>query len=177
MAWAFSLAAECGEVRADAERFCQHFHRGSWTLSNGLQSQSQAEIFQDVEENWWGRICPSGISATGIDNPETAYLMTELGILLYQQLQSAPGFRYALVGVEVDEFRTYEELSTDAGILAALFPGLVLAEAVWQSIGSPLGFRPFARGYVWQPYAGEAYQPLRSSIDLSERLDRLSLVQ
>lgn len=173
MVWAFSLAAECGEIRADAERFCQHFYELSWTLSNGLESQFCGDIFQDVEDNWWGRICPSGISATGVDNPETAYLMTELGILLYQQLQSAPGFRYALVGVEVDEFRAYGELSSDAGIVAALFPGLVLAESVWRSIGSPLGFRSFARGYVWQPYAGEAYQPLRSSIDLSERLDSL----
>ena len=142
-----------------------------------LPTQVRGDIFQDVEENWWGRICPSGMSATGVDHPETAYLMTELGILLYQHLQSAPGFRYALVGVEVDEFRTYGELRADAGILAALFPGLVLAESVWRSIGSPLGFRPFASGYVWQPYAGEAYQPLRVSIDLSERLDQLSLVQ
>jgi hypothetical protein len=35
--------------------------------------------------------------------------MTELGILLYQRLLSAPPFRYALAGIEVDEFRTYSE--------------------------------------------------------------------
>jgi hypothetical protein len=177
MAWLFSLAAECGELRADAEKFCQHFHGRAWTLSNGRQSQFQADIFQDVEENWWGRVCPSGMSLTGVDSPEAAYSMTEVGISLYQQLQSAPAFRYALVGMEVDEFRTYGELMSDAVILAALFPGLVLAESVWRSIGSPLGFRPFTSGYLWQPYAGEAYQPLRTSVDLTDRLDRLSLVQ
>jgi hypothetical protein len=59
---------------------------------------------------------------TGVDTPETAYLMTEIGILLYRQLQSAPAFRFALVGVEVDEFRTYSELSDDLEILAVLFP-------------------------------------------------------
>ena len=47
--------------------------------------------------------------------------MTELGILLYQRLLSAPSFRYALVGVEVDEFRTYNELLEDLPNLA--FPG------------------------------------------------------
>ena len=36
--------------------------------------------------------------------------MTELGILLYQRLLSAPSFRYALVGVEVDEFKTGERI-------------------------------------------------------------------
>ena len=176
MAWAFSLAAECGELQADAERFCEHFNEHSQILSSSLQSQFHASIFQDIEENWWCRVCPNGISSTGVETPETAYLMTELGILLYQQLQSAPGFRYAIVGVEVDEFRTYSELKADAAILAALFPGLVLAESVWCSIDSPPGFRPFIKGYVWQPYAGEVYQPLKTSTDLSDRLKQLSIV-
>ena len=174
MAWVFSLSAECGELQADAERFCQHFKDRALTLSNGVQSQCHGEIFQDVDENWWCRVCPSGISSTGVDHPETAYLMTELGILLYQQLQSTTAFRYALVGVEVDEFRTYNELKSDAAILATLFPGLVLTESIWQSINSPLGFRPFALGYVWQRYAGEVYQPLRASIDLTNQLNLLS---
>jgi hypothetical protein len=38
--------------------------------------------------------------------------MTELGILLYQTLRFT-SFRYAVVGVEVDEFRTYSELMED----------------------------------------------------------------
>lgn len=60
--------------------------------------------------------------------------MTELGILLYQHLRSAPPFRYALVGMEVDEFRTYSELLEESHTPS--FPGLVLAETVWQAIGS-----------------------------------------
>jgi hypothetical protein len=52
--------------------------------------------------------------------------MTELGIFLYHTLRLAPSFRYALVGVEVDEFRTYSELTEDLSKLS--LPGLVLAK-------------------------------------------------
>ena len=78
MAWVFSLSAECGTEQARAELFAQHFHEISWVLSNGRQSQCRAAIFQDLEENWWCRVCPSGISEIGIETPESAYLMTEL---------------------------------------------------------------------------------------------------
>ncbi len=49
----------------------------------------------------------------GIEAPESAYLMTKLGILLYQKLRSASSFRHSILGVEVDEFRTYSELIED----------------------------------------------------------------
>lgn len=92
MAWVFSLSAECDSEQVAAEQFAHHFDDVSWVLSNGSHSQCHAEIFQDIEKNWWCRVCPSGISRVGIDTPETAYLMTELGILLYQHLRSAPPF-------------------------------------------------------------------------------------
>ena len=175
MAWLFSLSAECGVEQATAEQFAHHFDRISWVLSNGGQSQSRSGIFQDIEQNWWCRIYPSSISEQGIDAPETAYLMTELGLLLYQHLRSAPVFRYALVGVEVDEFRTYSELLTDSSTLA--FPGLVLANPVWQTVGSPPVFRAFSPGYVWQPYEGEVYKPLMVSSDLKNKLNDLLIVR
>lgn len=147
----------------------------SWILSNGSQTQCHAEIFQDIEENWWCRVYPSDISGVGIDAPETAYLMTELGILLYQRLRSAPPFRYALVGVEVDEFRTYRELLEESS--ASTFPGLVLAETVWQKMGASPMFRLFNSGYVWKPYEGEVYKPLMVSSDLKEKLNELLILQ
>lgn len=176
MAWSFSLAAECGESEADAARFCQYFQGNVLNLNDGSSFECSGDIFQDLEENWWCRVCPQGVSLTGINTPETAYVMTEIGISLYRLLQSAPAFRFALVGVEVDEFRTYHELIEDREILAVLFPGLVLANPVWRSIGSPGSFRKFAGDYVWLSYAGEVYHPLRASSDLTERLDRLSVV-
>ena len=175
MAWLFSLSAECGVEQVAAEQFAQHFGKISWVLSNGSQPQTRSGIFQDIEENWWCRICPSGISELGIDTPETAHLMTELGILLYQHLRSAPAFRYALVGVEVDEFRTYSELLEESSKLA--FPGLVLANAIWQAVNSPPVFRPFSLGYVWKPYEGEIYKPLMASSDLKNKLNELLIVR
>ncbi|MEH2382256.1 MAG: hypothetical protein V7K27_25775 [Nostoc sp.] len=100
--------------------------------------------------------------------------MTELGILLYQRLQSAPLFRYALVGVEVDEFRTYSELIEESSTLA--FPGLVLAETVWQAVGSSSAFTPFSPRYVWKLYEGEVYKPLMASPDLKSKLNELLAV-
>lgn len=174
MAWMFSLSAECGAQQAVAEEFSHHFDAVSWVLSNGSESQCRVGIFQDIEENWWCRVCPSSISEVGIDTPESAYLMTELGILLYQRLRSAPTFRYALVGVEVDEFRTYSELLEESSSLA--FPGLVLAQTVWEAMGSSPGFRPFSPGYVWKPYEGEVYKPLMASSDLRSKLNELLIV-
>lgn len=110
MAIIFSLSVECGADSATVERFSQHFDNIEWVQTNGQRSQLIVNNFQDTEENWWCRIVPNGISTLGIDTPETAFIMTELGIKLYQRLQSAPSFRYALVGIEVDEFRTYSEL-------------------------------------------------------------------
>jgi hypothetical protein len=170
MAWIFSLSAECGAEQAIANRFAQHFQTMNWVLSNGKYCQCRADIFQDMEENWWCRVYPSKMSAIGIETPENAYLMTELGILLYQHLRSTMLFRYALVGVEVDEFRTYSELLEESSLD---FPGLVLAEAIWQATGASSMFRAFSPGYVWQPYAGEVYRPLVSSPDLKHKLNEL----
>jgi hypothetical protein len=175
MAWIFSLSAECGAQQAVAEEFSHHFDQVSWVLSNGSQSRCRVGIFQDIEENWWCRVSPSHVSEVGIDTPESAYLMTELGILLYQRLQSALGFRYALVGVEVDEFRTYTELLESSSTLA--FPGLVLAQTMGEAMELSPDFRPFSPGYVWKPYEGEIYKPLMASSELKNKLNALLIVR
>lgn len=171
MSWIFSLSAECGNKQTAAEQFSDYFNRVSWILSNKNQSQCQTGIFQDLEDNWWCRVTPSGIAEVGIDTPETAYIMTEIGILLYQHLRFAPKFRYALVGLEVDEFRTYSELLEESSPQS--FPGLVLAETILQLVGSPPDFRLFSSGYLWKPYQGEVYQPLMVSPDLKNKLNEL----
>ena len=171
MSWIFSLSAECGTEKAIADEFSLYFDKVSWILSKNNQSQCHTAIFQDIEENWWCRVSPSGIGKVGIDTPETAYIMTEIGILLYQSLRFAPKFRYALVGLEVDEFRTYSELLEEVSLQS--FPGLVIAETIWQLLGSPPAFRSFSLGYVWKPYQGEVYQPLMVSSDLKKKLNEL----
>ena len=162
MAWIFSLSAECGASSTTAEEFSRYFSQVSWVLSNGSQSQCSTIIYQDIEKNWWCRVSPSSISQIGINTAEDARLMTEVGILLYRCLRAAPPFRYALVGVGVDEFKTYSELIEDFPSLA--FPGLVLAQTVIQSVDITPAFVQFSPGYVWKPYKGEVYQPLNSII-------------
>jgi hypothetical protein len=110
----------------------------------------------------------------GIDSPESAYLMTELGILLYQSLRFAPPFRYALVGVEVDEFRTYSELIEDLPGLS--IPGLVLARNIKPDLETLPAIRSFNPSHVWQPYAGEIYNPLMASPSLKNKLNELLAV-
>ena len=171
MTWKFSLSAECGSDQISGEHFAEHFEELSWTFSNGLQSQCHTAVFQDIDGGWWCQAYPDNISEVGIDRSDTAYQMTELGILLYQRLQSAPPFRYALVGLEVDEFRTYNELISETTVPS--FPGLVMAKAVWELLGASNVFRPFSPGYVWQPYEGEVYKPLTVSPDLKNKFSEL----
>ena len=174
MAWIFSLSAECGSDESDAHKFAQHFEGISWSLYKGHQCQCRAGIFQDMEKNWWCRVSPNNLSELGIDSPESDYLMRELRPLLYQSLRSASTFRYALVGVEVDEFRTYSELIEEASkVLPTVstrlntknrftkpnsgnlfLPGLVLAKSLAQDLKILPIFRFFSSGYVWQPYRG-----------------------
>lgn len=171
MAWIFSLSAECGSDDIKAKHFAEYFDGVTWSLSNGHQCQCRTATFQDMDENWWCRVYPNNISEIGIESPESAYLMTELGILLYQHLRFAPEFRYALVGVEVDEFRTYSELLEDLPSFSV--PGLVLAAEMGQQIELSPAYRPFSLGYVWLPYEGEVYNPLMASPGLKNKLNEL----
>ena len=174
MAWIFSLSAECGFDESNTHKFAEHFEGISWVLSNGRQCQCRTDIFQDIEKNWWCRVSPNNLSEVGIDSPESAYLMTELGILLYQSLRFGPPFRYALVGVEVDEFMTYSELIEESPNLS--IPGLVLEKLIERELGILPVFRPFSPSYVWQPYAGEVYNPLMTSPNLKNKLNELLAV-
>ena len=174
MAWIFSLSAECGSDESKVNQFAKHFQGIEWTLSNSRPCQCRTDTFQDIEENWWCRVYPNNISEVGIDRPESAYVMTELGILLYQRLRLAPEFRYALVGVEVDEFRAYSELMEDLDNLS--IPGLVVAKVLYEGINKLPGFRPFSPDRVWQPYQGEVYNPLMASPDLKNQLNELLAV-
>ncbi|MEW5861387.1 MAG: hypothetical protein AB1861_29085 [Cyanobacteriota bacterium] len=173
MALLFSLSAEFGSSGEAAKVFANHFDNVSWVLSDGLQSRCSTRVFQDVEDNWWCMICPRGVSESGVGSPEDAHQMTELGLLLYQRLQSAPPFRYALVGIEVDEVRTYSELMTPEGQPDVPFDGLVLAEEIWNHIGRPVDFNYFKEGYLWKPYQGEVYSPLEVSTQLRQQLHNL----
>jgi hypothetical protein len=169
MAWIFSLSAECGSDESSAKEFAQYFMEKPW--SNFSPWPYCADTFQDSEKNWWCRVYLNHLSKVGINNPENAFSMTNLGLTLYRNLLSSPPFRYALVGVEVDEFRTHSELIEDLPNL--YIPGLVLSTALAEEVETLPGFQPFSSSYVWQPYKGEIYNPLMTSPDLKRKLDEL----
>ena len=172
MAWIFSLSAECGSDESNAKEFAQYFTAKPCMFSNPWPYC--ADTFQDSEKNWWCRVYLNHLSKVGINNTESAFSMTELGLTLYRNLLSSPPFRYALVGVEVDEFRTYSELIEDLPNLS--IPGLVLAKTIEQEVETLPIFRAFGSSYVWQPYEGEVYNPLMVSPELKNKLDELLAV-
>ena len=155
MASVFELAAECGPDRVVAERFAEHFRDTSWTLLQGLESRCAATIHQDSDSNWWVSVLPSGLSRSGIGGEEDARLMTQIGHLLCERLRTASNYRYALVGVESEDFRYFSELDDD--LVTLPFQGLVVCEAIWERLGRPTAFVPFEPGYFWRLYTGEVY--------------------
>ncbi len=149
MAWLFSLSAECGTQKEAAETVAAHFHGLTVTIADGSRFTSGADTFHD-SEGWWARVCLDDVSLSGIRHEQDAREMTEIGFALYDRLRSAPPFRFAMVGVEVDGFRYFRELDDD--VVTCDFNGLVLADAVWQRLCSPSIFVPFAPGYRWRPF-------------------------
>jgi hypothetical protein len=131
VAWIFGLSAECGAEEVPAAALAGHF--GAWP----------AGVWADSAANWWCSVAPGGLSRVGIGSEADASAMTSAGEALYERLRSAPAvYRNALVGVEVDGFRSYDELVTDEDLTR--FPGLVLSVDTWVACGRPPGFVPFA---------------------------------
>lgn len=161
MAWIFSLSAECGSDESSAKKFAQYFQQSPiellWSFLDFNLYPCRVDTFQDIENNWWCRVSPNHISEMGIDSPNNPYLMEQLVRSLYSSLEFAPPFRYALVGVEVDEFRTYSELIEDLPNLS--IPGLVLSTELTQGLETLSGFQEFSSGYIWQPYPDQMVSP------------------
>ena len=119
MGWFFGLCVECSS-KSETEAVSEHFETLTLSLSDGRTFNSRTFVYQIPEISlidWWFNLIPIGISESGICTIEDACEMTELGILLYKHLQKSPYFRYALVGLEVDEFRYYHELVSSWTIL------------------------------------------------------------
>jgi hypothetical protein len=148
MAWPYGLDAECGTAEDRARELARHVQ----TWNSGPYQRG---------EHWWCGAHPDGLSRSGINSDAEAAAMTAAGQQLYAALRTAPPvYRYALVGVDTEEFWTYAELTDDSGSLPRL-PGLVLSDEIWAVTGRLSVFTPFSPGYRWHPYDGERYQPSR----------------
>ena len=158
MGWLFSLFAEIGSNKLDAENFCLHFNNISHTLSNKQKVIYEASCYKGPmyydSENWRCVVCLRKMNTNdeSINVDKDHQIINEITPLLYEHLRTAPKFRYALVGVEVDEWRTYEELMED--IEDPIYvPGLVLSQNVWKKLGCPNNFVQFTDKYLWIPYS------------------------
>src|SRR5205823_3796650 len=123
MALLFSLSAECGAKQESAELVASHFEGCSVIVADGAAFPCNPYVWT-VENAWWASVFLDGVTKSGIRDERDARELTEIGFQLYDRLRSAPSFRYALVGVEVDEFRYFEELDDD--VVNLDFNGLVL---------------------------------------------------
>src|SRR5579871_5196520 len=110
MAWIFELATEHGPERDAADECARHFQGCTWTLSDRTTCVSREQVIRDSDANWWCTIYPTGVSSSGAYSPTEVHRMSELGRLLYERLRTAPSFRFARVGVEVEVYRTASEL-------------------------------------------------------------------
>lgn len=155
MAWIFELSAECGSEQEAADAFAAHFENFRCVHSDASQSFCSTGTHQDSDGNWWACVVPSGLSRNGIRDEVEAGLMTEIGHLLCEHLRTAPPYRYALVGMESEDFRYFSELDDD--LINLPFQGLVISHGIWEGLGRPAIFVPFEPGYVWRPYVGETF--------------------
>ncbi|HNB73233.1 MAG TPA: hypothetical protein PLB32_22045 [Acidobacteriota bacterium] len=150
MAWIFELAAEFGTDREAAARFLNHFSTLQWMWSDGSTSwivPAEHCRFQGEYQRWWCRIVPENLSRSGWGTDAENLKMIEAGIDLYWHLLSAPDFRFALVGVEVEDALTWEDI-----VNGYICPGLVINEALWNAASHPGRFSVFKPGYFWQPF-------------------------
>src|SRR4051794_37232065 len=113
MAWIYSLSAECGPDKNQAEIFARHFNGLSFELITGKTSVCSVRIHSDEENNWWVDVFPNNVTRSGGSSLTDAIEISELGFGLYKHLKSAPPFRFALFGCEVEEFRLYSHLAYD----------------------------------------------------------------
>lgn len=169
MALYYELAAEFGGHQANAEAFSKHFDQTLLILSDGRTVKLWAcKAVQYNEDNWWVGIFVEGATLGGFrpnsdsdgsipmaDFFTSREQLEELTLILYERLKSAPHFRYALVGWEVQE-----QLSDYADIAEHYVAvGLVVSEEVWAAKGKPDKFVPFCPSYVWIPYNGGIWYP------------------
>jgi len=154
MALLFELAIEFGKNKLLADTSVNHFKGVKFKLSDGLESELRTYRLEDPEDNSWLCVYPTGLSKSGVCSEDDARQMTEAAAHLYRLLKTAPDFRYAIVGVEVEFFRFESEINE---LNDVDYDGVVLSIEFWDKVGKPENFIQFREGYYWRPYRVETY--------------------
>ena len=153
MAWVFELAVECGSERYVAAALKGHFENLSFDLkegSDGPYSILPQAITTDEEQNWWQSAICTLNGSNVVRHSEDSSVLQKLASVFYDRLRSAQAYRFALVGVEANQFSTFTGLKTL--VTHTGLNGLVLRKDVYDLFNKPTGFECFARDYVWRPY-------------------------
>lgn len=118
MTHTYSLSIEC-EYKSHTEVLSNYFSKLPYILSIGT--------WKDKEGNFWCVIVPD----------TTTYTEEKLTPILYEYLKSAPCvYRYAIIGLEVDEFREFSELIKEDSL--SIFSGLVIKERLGKEFNDTL---------------------------------------
>ena len=141
----------------NAKHFAEHFNNLSFILSDGQQFFCEAGFGLDEGgvkgKNYWCVVSSIKANKKDINVFEDWQKMNEIAFRLYERLKLAPTFRYALIGVEVDQFLSYEELISDkVAEEKTNINGLVISENIWKKLNSPRSFVNFQSGYLWIPF-------------------------
>jgi len=150
MAWIFSMWIEA-KTEVDRNTICDFFNK-----IPALKTSEKSYNISAGEQAGGIMVAVDGISQSGISSQADAKEMTEIGFEFYKLLKLSPKFRYAMVGIEVDEFRNWNELIAEPDDIL-LFKGLVIRKDIYQYLGSPGALVEFKENYLWIPYEGEIY--------------------
>jgi hypothetical protein len=182
MAYVYCLSTECGPDKKQAESLAAHFEDYRINLATGHESRCSVGLVADERGNWWADIYPDHITRANGASLKDAIEVSEVGFHLYTRLKTATPFRFALFGCEVMQFRQYCELADDIIVRhdgtrcfdsSSAFDGLVLSKAVWESLGKPIAFWPFAEQYLWRLYHGLQHQVAGDDTEYGQRLRKL----
>jgi hypothetical protein len=141
------LAVNCDSLE-QAKAVGAHFKGKSIVLSDGFNATLDGGHAFTDGNNHWLTVVPPGCGTSGV-LPELEDRFNELAAFLYDILKTAPPYRYALVEVEAESYRDYDELleeGQDAG-----YNGLVVSDKTWDLLGGPEEYEFFSPGYKWIP--------------------------
>ncbi|MEM5548759.1 hypothetical protein [Pseudoalteromonas fuliginea] len=148
MAYLYGMAIECGSEIKAAEQIQEHFKTMDLILLNNKISTFTINLEKENKDygeiSWWVNIYSNEFQ-TGEGSPEIARV-------LYKTLETAPNFRFAIVGVEVLLFISFEDISNilnDPSCVAKSYGGLVLSKSTILGTQSESLFEHFSDNYVW----------------------------
>jgi hypothetical protein len=160
MSIVFYLAADCGSLRGDAERFSSYFDGFKIIIPDAPETHCETYEIKAALGHWWSLVIPVGVSIGGSDGDIPEFYpkekMTQIGFLLYDRLKTAPPFRYAHVGIDVSYGYPIEVL-IEKNQVGGGSRGIVVAEEIASMLISNGNIEPFSPNYVWIPYQGEFY--------------------